>query len=173
MERALVSGETRVICQGFTGNQGTFHSKQAIEYGTNIVGCVTPGKGGSIHLDLPVFNTVADAVDDTAADASVDERKQFYASWGTPKQCARTPIKPGGTVLSQLYEISSKWLRQGSLWCSLNWGPLEFRKDSIFTAAHAQCGEDTLRSYFLGMELFGDKLRLALPPPFVCFQDCH
>ena len=58
----LVGRETRVICQGFTGSQGTFHSEQAIAYGTRMVGGVTPGKGGTVHLDLPVFDTVAEAV---------------------------------------------------------------------------------------------------------------
>ncbi len=67
----LVGSETRVICQGFTGQQGTFHSEQAIAYETNMVGGVTPGKGGGIHLDLPVFDTVAQAVRETGADASV------------------------------------------------------------------------------------------------------
>ena len=67
----LVNKNTKVITQGFTGQQGTFHSEQAVEYGTKLVGGVTPGKGGSEHIGLPVFNTVHDAVEETGADASM------------------------------------------------------------------------------------------------------
>ncbi|MHB8569793.1 MAG: succinate--CoA ligase subunit alpha [Metallibacterium sp.] len=67
----LVHKNTRVICQGFTGQQGTFHSQQALDYGTRLVGGITPGKGSSEHLGLPVFNTMQDAVDRTGADASM------------------------------------------------------------------------------------------------------
>ena len=66
----LITKESKIICQGFTGSQGTFHSERAIEYNTNIVGGVTPDKGGMKHLDIPVFNTVAEAKKKTGCNAS-------------------------------------------------------------------------------------------------------
>jgi succinyl-CoA synthetase alpha subunit len=76
----LVDKNTRVICQGFTGRQGTFHSEQSIAYGTNFVGGVTPGKGGQKHLDRPVFNTVYDAVEEAGANASMIYVPAAYAA---------------------------------------------------------------------------------------------
>ncbi len=92
--------------------------------------------------------------------AVAEEREIFYGTWGTPKQCAREPIKAGGTVLAEPFEISSDWLKQGQLWCRLNWFPIEVRKDGLFSGAQAQCGEDSVRDYLLGMRLSNDKLTL-------------
>jgi len=98
--------------------------------------------------------------------ASAGEREALYGTWGTAKQCAREPIKEGGTVLSEPFVISDQWMRHGQLWCKLSWFPIDQRKNGIFTGARAQCGEDSVRSYSIGMELDGDELTIRWDFPY-------
>lgn len=91
---------------------------------------------------------------------AADEREVFYGTWGTEKQCARKPIQKGGTVLAEPFEISSQWLKQGGVWCNLNWGIIEKLEDGHFAGVSAQCGEDSIRSYFLGLRLKEENLTI-------------
>lgn len=91
---------------------------------------------------------------------SADERQAFYGTWGTAKQCAGELIKPGGTVAAEPFEIRDEWLRQGRIWCRLDWFPIESREDGLFTGAYARCGEDAVRDYFLRIKRSGDQLTL-------------
>jgi succinyl-CoA synthetase alpha subunit len=89
----LVNKESRIVIQGFTGKEGTFHAGQMIEYGTNVVGGVTPGKGGQMHLDRPVFNTVQEAIDKTGANVSLIFVPPAFSSPGWERdQTSRTKL---------------------------------------------------------------------------------
>lgn len=92
--------------------------------------------------------------------AQAAQQAPFLGTWGTEKQCNRAPIKPGGTLLAEPFEITAKWLKQRDLWCGLNWGPVDRRSNGFFTAAHARCGEDAVRDYFLRMELIEGEMTL-------------
>lgn len=100
-----------------------------------------------------------------AAPAVAGEREAFYGTWGTAAQCARAPLAPGGTVAAAPFEISSLWLRHGRLWCRLNWFPVARRSDGLFSGAFAQCGEDSVRGYLLGMRLVDGDLTLRWGVP--------
>lgn len=92
--------------------------------------------------------------------ASASQRDVLYGTWGTAKQCAREPLRPGLTVNAEPVVIGPQWLRQGAISCLLTWFPIEPRGDGIFTGAYAQCGEDAVRAYALRMFLSGGALTI-------------
>lgn len=92
--------------------------------------------------------------------AAADERDVLYGSWGTAQQCAREPLRPGLTVRAEPIEIGAQWLKQGPIWCKLDWFPLEERDDGVFTGAYAHCGEDSVQQYFLRMNLSEESLTI-------------
>lgn len=92
----------------------------------------------------------------TPSPTLADGRESLFGTWGTAAQCARKPLKPGGTVLAEPFLINDEWLRHGQLWCRLRWFPIENRENELFTGAFAQCGEDSVRSYMLRMTLATD-----------------
>ena len=95
-----------------------------------------------------------------ATSATADDRSAFYGSWGTAEQCSGTPIKPGGTVMATPIEIDDTFLRQGQIWCRLSWGSVEQRPAGPATTALAQCGEDNVRIYQIGLGSTGASLTI-------------
>lgn len=91
-----------------------------------------------------------------------EERAPFYGKWGTEKQCARKPIIPNGTFLAEPFEIDSEWLKHGQLWCNLTWYPVGKRENgTLFTNAHARCGEDSVRDYLMRFTLSDNELTIS------------
>ena len=112
----LINSDTKVICQGFSGGQGTFHSEQAIAYGTKMVGGVTPGKGGTTHLGLPVFNTVAEAVEATDAEASV-----IYVPAPFCKDSILEAANAGLKLVVCIPRVSPPRICLTAKWSAINW----------------------------------------------------
>ena len=110
-----------------------------------------------LRLALPLFALVLTPY---ASPAAADAREAFYGTWGTAQQCARAPIKTGGTVLAEPFKINSGGLRQGLFWCRLRWFPVQKRAGGFFTGATAQCGEDRVRDYLMRMRLTDGELTL-------------
>lgn len=96
-----------------------------------------------------------------ALPAMAEERETLYGTWGTEKQCARAPLKPGSLVQSEPFIINSQWIRRGVIWCQLIWFPVEKRENGFFTGASALCGEDTVQRYNLSMTLIEDELSIV------------
>ncbi|MEM7378046.1 MAG: hypothetical protein AAF460_11140 [Pseudomonadota bacterium] len=96
--------------------------------------------------------------------ANPDPHTPFFGTWGTPSHCARLPIQAGGTVLAEPFEVGPDWLRHGTLWCALTWGPVQPLDSGLFSVAHARCGEDAVRAYFLRFNLENDALTLRWGP---------
>jgi hypothetical protein len=95
-----------------------------------------------------------------ASPAFAEDRSVFYDTWGDDMQCAGAPLQPGGTVMAAPFELTPGWLVQRGLWCRLTWFPVEAGRDEVRSGAYAQCGEDSVRDYILGMRLEDDRLTL-------------
>lgn len=106
------------------------------------------------------LTTVAAVLLAWPAAAVADDHAAFFGAWGSPSQCARALLIPDGSVAAEPFVIGPQWLKHGRIWCSLSWFSVEPRENGLFSGAYAQCGEDSVRAYRLGMEIVGDRLML-------------